>query len=184
MGDSTQKGRSPSFWFILVLTALIVVPYAFPELLTAWPPPSIERRAQRQKVLERIQSVGGWEPLRREALSLMEQHGDDYYGWYRTDTNALPAAIATLKPMQVEYLPSRFLSDFRNGKFTAPPNVRVVRIRIFGMHSTGGHSTPYFGLEIVAGPGSKDYVPMPHEVVSGNRHVHYGKVAEDIYEIY
>lgn len=114
---------------------------------------------------------------------MMEQH-TDYYVWDRRATNALPETIAALKPMSVEYFPSKYLSEMKDGKFTDPPNVRLVRIRVFGMHSTGGHSTPYFGLEIVAGAGSKDYAPRRHEGVSGNRHVNYNRVAEDIYEIY
>jgi hypothetical protein len=184
MDDSTQKRRSPSVGFIVVLVAVFVVPYVLMQFATSWPPPSVERRTQRQKVSERLRSAGGWESLWRDALLLIEQHGENYYDWDRRSTNALPATIASLKPMRVEYYPSKFLSEMKDGKFTDPPNVRLLRIRVFGMHSTGGHSTPYFGLEIVTGSGSKDYVPRVHAAVSGNRHVSYSRVAEGIYEIY
>ena len=135
-----------------------------------WPPPSVERRTQRRIVLDRIQSIGGWETLRRECLSLMRQHEEDHFYWWSRgrDTNALPASILALKPMSVEY----------------DPTVQALRIRIFGMHSTGGHDTPCFGLEVATGPERKDYKPRPMNAVGGNRHMNYQKVAEDIYEVY
>jgi len=143
-----------------------------------------EREVQRARVNSRIAQAGGWEALRRDCVSLMEQFGDSYHVWNGRDTNGLPATVAALKPMSVQYYPTKFLRELKEGRFTDPPNVQLVRIRLFGMHSTGVHSTPYFGLEIVGGPGSKDYAPSPHDAVSGNRHMSFSKVAEGIYEIY
>ncbi len=184
MADTVHKSKSRVAAIIGAFLVIWVGSYFLMEFATAWPPPSVERRTQRQKVAERIQASGGWEALRRDALSLMEQHRESFYGWDKRDTNALPASIAALKPMGVDYYPTKFLSEMKDGRFTDPPSVRLVRIRIFGMPSTGGHPTPYFGLEIVSGTGSKDYTPRRHEAVSGNRHMNYSRVAEDIYEIY
>jgi hypothetical protein len=54
------------------------------------------------------------------------------------------------------------------------------------MHSTGGHSTPYFGLEIVCSTNAAEYPPKSGNSgdVSGNRHSTYNKVADGIFEIY
>jgi hypothetical protein len=65
------------------------------------------------------------------------------------------------------------------------PQVAVVRIKFFGMHSTGGHSTPYFGLEVVSGPGAETYKPTPSlGGASGNGYRRYRAVTDRIYEIY
>ncbi len=184
MGDSNHRSKRRIVVLIAAFLAISAGSYLVMEFATAWPPPSAERRTQRQKVAERIQASGGWEALRRDALSLMEQHGENFYEWDKHDTNGLPASIAALKPMEVEYYPTKFLSEMKDGRFTDPPNVRVVRIRVFGMPSTGGHPTPYFGLEVVSGTGTKDYTPRPQEATSGNRHVNYSRVTEGIYEIY
>jgi hypothetical protein len=143
-----------------------------------------ERQTQRDTVSSRISQAGGWEALKRDSISLIEQHKDSYFDWNRHDTNALPVAIAALKPMSVEYYPPKFLSELKDGRFTDPPNVHIVRIQIFGMHSTGGRSTPFFGLEVVTGAESGSYRPRPGGGVSGNSHTTYTRVGEDIYEIY
>jgi hypothetical protein len=60
-----------------------------------------------------------------------------------------------------------------------------VHIKVFGMHSSGGHSTPYFGLEVVTGPGAETYRPGPsHGGVSGNGYRSFKAVTDRIYEIY
>jgi len=133
-----------------------------------WPPRSVERRQQRAKVMERVQTAGGWDAIRRDCVTLAEQNTNGFFSHFR-DTNGLPAAIVALKPMMVEYV---------------PPN-GCVRIRIFGMHSTGGHSTPYFGLEVACGTNAESYHPQPaHGGVSGNHYDSYEQVADRIYEIY
>jgi hypothetical protein len=63
--------------------------------------------------------------------------------------------------------------------------VAVVRIKVFGMHSTGGHSTPYFGLEVMSGPDAESYRPRPSRGgVSGNGYRSFSAVTDRIYEIY
>jgi hypothetical protein len=119
---------------------------------------------------------------------LMDQHGDDYFCWDKWghgSSNSLPSKLTDLKPVRLEYLPQKFLSELKNGSFTAPPNVRVIRIRIFGMHhGPAMPDEPYFGLEVVSGPESKDYRPRPVEAAGGNGHTTYIQVAENIYEVY
>lgn len=137
---------------------------------TMWPPRSIERRQQRATLMERVQAAGGWDAIRRDCVALAEQNTEGFYSHFRA-TNGLPAAIIALKPMLVEY---------------APPN-GCVRIRIFGMHSTGGHSTPYLGLEVDTSTNSVSYnhgAGYDNGGVVGNHHSVAEKVAEGIYEIY
>jgi hypothetical protein len=135
-----------------------------------WPPKSVERRQQRAKVMERVQAAGGWDAIRRDCVTLAEQNTNGFYSHFR-DTNGLPAALVALKPMMVEY---------------APPT-GCVRIRMFGMHSTGGHSTPYFGLEVDTSTNTASYnhgAGYDNGGVIGNHHSVAEKVAEGIYELY
>ena len=136
----------------------------------AWPSVSVERKEQRAKLADRVHAAGGWDAIRRDCVRFAEQNTNGFYSHFR-DTNGLPAAVVALKPMTVEY----------------QPQFGCVRIRIFGMHSTGGHSRPYFGLEVDTSTNS---VSNNHGAgygnggVIGNRHTVAEKVAEGIYELY
>lgn len=147
---------------------LIVLSLLNPEM---WPPVSVERREQRAKVMERVQAAGGWDAIRRDCVRFAEQNTNGFHSLGFRDTNGLPAALVALKPMEVEY----------------QPQFGCVCIRIFGMHSTGGHSRPYFGLEVDTSTNS---VSCNHGAgygnggVIGNRHTVAEQVAEGIYELY
>jgi hypothetical protein len=175
-------------------------------LASPWPPTWAERRQQRQKVMERVQAVGGWDALKRDCLSLTESN--EAICWYRGNNSfALPPALAALRPQSVDFVSpklrepkphkaqARPVRAFRSeiGRFVLPElptfssntaEVAVLRIQIFGSHSTGGHSTPYSGLEIISGPGGEDYRPRASRGATGNRHTSYRKVEEGIYEVY
>lgn len=144
-----------------------------------WPPASIERRGQRQKVVERVVAAGGWTALQKECDALVEQYRDSAFVWYRGNTNALPPTIAALKPWSVIFYSPTMMRGSKD-----EPQVPVIRIKIFGLHSTGGHSTPYFGLEVVSGTGAETYSPKPKRVASGNRYWRYTQVTDRIYEVY
>jgi len=115
-----------------------------------------------------MELAGGWDAVRRACADLAEQHTNGFHSQWR-DTN-LPPTILALKPLLVEYA----------------PEYGRVSMRIFGIHSTGGHSVPYFGLEVVTASGSTDYRPDVGYGggVIGNHHSAYDQVAEGIYEIY
>jgi len=145
-----------------------------------WPPRSVERSEQRAKVVERIQAVGGWAALQKDCDALVAQYPDSAFVWYRHDTNALPPTIAALKPWSVIFYSPKVLrgSDYAS-------EFSVVRIKIFGIHSTGGHSIPYFGLEVVCATNAASYRPQPARGgVSGNHYDSYNRVTDTIYEIY
>ena len=167
----------------------------------AWPTPLIERRAQRQKVLDRVQKVGGWDAVRLGCEALVTNYPDGLR-WFPPHSNAwvypnpqteprryyvtnldygpLPAAVAALQPKKIDFYPLSVLREFK-----IEPQVVVVRIKIFGMHSTGGHSTPYYGLEVPYGTGADEYKPRPSRGgVSGNRYSSFRKVADRVFEIY
>jgi hypothetical protein len=166
-----------------------------------WPPLSVERRGQRQKVLERVQTAGGWEVVRLGCEMLVTNYPDGLT-WFPPHSNAwvypnpqaephryyvtnldygpLPPAVAALNPREIQFYPPRFLRDFKDES-----QVALVRIKIFGMHSTGGHSTPYYGLEVPCGTGAESYTPRSSQGgVSGNRHTSFRKVADGVFEIY
>ena len=149
----------------------------------AWPPPFVERRGQRQLVLDRVQSSGGWAAIQKDCDALAEQHRDSVFFWHRGDTNGLPQTLAALQPWSVQFHSPAALHNFKD--FKDEPQVAVVRIKVFGLHSTGGHSTPYFGLEVVSGAGADTYKPKPSRGgASGNRYRSYRPLADRIYEIY
>jgi hypothetical protein len=168
---SEEMRRNPGFHLIWGCFAFVGVLFFLgivePNM---WPPASVERREQRAKVIERVQAAGGWDAIRRGCIILAEQNTNGFYSHWH-DTNGLPTAIIALKPMLVEYVPP----------------YGCVRIRIFGMHSTGGHSTPYFGLEVDTSTNSASYkhgMGYENGGVIGNHHSIYNQVAEAIYEVY
>ena len=169
MADSPpSKGSSLRILFGVAIGLFILV-FILPSCLMWWPPASVERREQRQKVAERVQAAGGWDAIRRDCVWLAEQYTNGFYSHWG-ETNALPPAILALKPRTVEYSPA-------DGR---------VSMRIFGIHSTGGHSTPYFGLEVVTSGKTEGYKPGVGYGggVIGNFHSTYRQVVEGIYEIY
>jgi hypothetical protein len=146
----------------------------------AWPPASIERRTQRQKVLDRVEGAGGWEALRRECIAFAETNEMIQWSrWHTNDSPALPPILMALQPQQVYYVSPKVL-----GPLSGEPKIPIIRIKVFGMHSTGGHSIPYFGLEVIATSSPVDYTPKASPAASGNGHLDHRKVSEGVYEIY
>ena len=144
----------------------------------SFPPRWYERHAQRKKVLERVQAAGGWEALRRDCIALIATN--ESIRWVRgakNDAPLLPPVIKALQPKEVDYISPPKLDSYL-------PRVPIVRIKIFGAYATGGHSTPYFGLQIVASPSIEDYAPTKHPGASGNSHGDYRKVSEGVFEIF
>ncbi len=74
MDNSTRKPTSPLTVLAWILLGLVIFPYLYPRLLMAWPPDWVERRTQRRLLSERIESVGGWDALKRDCALLAEQH--------------------------------------------------------------------------------------------------------------
>jgi len=131
-------------------------------------------------VLERVQSVGGWAAIQSDCDTLAEQHRESAFFWYSGGPDALPSALAALKPQEVRFYSPRVLRDFKD-----EPQVAVVYIKIFGLPSTGGHGIPYFGLQVVCGAGAESYRPRPSRGgAPGNAYTSYTPVTDRIYEIY
>ena len=169
MDNSRPKSWLPRPRFVLVLLVIFAGSLFFSWFLEWWPPVSIERRTQREKLGERVQAAGGWDAIRRDCISLADQHTNGFL-WYRRDTN-LPPAILALKPLTVEY----------------EPQYGCVRMRIFGAHSMPAHSSPYFGLEVDTSTNSARYkhgTGYDNGNVMGNHHSVAEQVAEGIYELY
>ncbi len=170
MNNTTLRSNFPSTGFSVILLVILVVPFFFAEVLTWWPPIPVERHIQREKLAERVQAAGGWDAVRRDCVVFAELHTNGCF-WPWDDTNSLPSALAALKPLRVRY----------------SPQYGCVSVRIFGEHSTGGHSTPYFGLEVNTSTNSADYkhgTGYDNGGVIGNYQSVAKQVAEGIYEIY
>ena len=165
-------------WFGL---AVVLVYFALPRLLMWWPPDWIDRHDQRRVLYERVQSAGGWDALKRDCAKLVDENRDGLR-WSRGSRDYKPpAAIAALKPKEIVYYPP---GSVKGTAFdTAVP---VVRIRIFGLPSTGGHAAPYLGLHVVCSTNAAAYEPPrgSGEGAPGNRYTTFRKVAENVFEIY
>jgi hypothetical protein len=162
----------------LAATGYFFVFYALTINPSVLSPNWLERRRQRSVALERVQIAGGWDAVKRDCVALVTNNPEQRFFWYaRVSTNPLPAAIATLEPQQITLQPRE---PAEKGK----PVFSVVRIKIFGMHSSGGHSIPYYGLDVVCESSSTPYQPESSQAAAGNSHFKYRKVAENIYEVY
>ncbi len=124
-----------------------------------------ETRSLRIQMAQRALSAGGWEAVRRDCLLLMATN--ETFRWTRSqknEANILPPALAVLKPQEVYC------------------DVSVVHLKIFGMHSTGGHSTPYIGVDVVVGPVGE--TSQPKLSAAGHTSRHYSKLSDGVFEIY
>lgn len=189
---------------IIVLSAVVL----FIGVASAWPPLWVERRQQRAKVFEKVRAAGGWDAVKRDCLSLAETNSGFYWERRQDNPHPLPPTLAALAPVDVSSISSETLrsSQYGNpsrrtiqgsgkklGDFPSPeipsgfnekPDFAVVRIKFFGRHSTGGRSTPFYGIEIVTGPGKESYQPQPVQAASGNGHTNFRKIEDGIYEVY
>lgn len=181
MADSPPNQKRSLGW-IFWIPIVLLAPYHFLMLLNSdsFPPRWYERRAQRQKMEARVQSAGGYEVLRRECIAFAQTNETvQWIRWHTNDSPALPPTISALQPQQVYYVSPKLF-----GPHSDEPQIPIIRIKIFGTHATGGHSTPYFGLEVVATPSSEDYTPRARPAASGNSHRDYRKVSDGVYELY
>lgn len=186
-------------WVTLLLIAASFVCRFFPETFSPssrhrWPSVEVERNTERQLILERIESAGGWAALKRDCEVLGGEHQDHSYRWPdgQINVNGLPPAIAALQPMRIDYFCPKEAAEMKKQKvgpgssFVANwigTNV-VVRIYIFGAHSTGGHDQPALGLDVLCEPGVANYSPVLLRSETPLEYWTYRKVAEDIYEFY
>ena len=176
-------------WLHVIWSGLVpVASYLFYLVAwpSAWPPEWLERHNQRQEVLRRIQSAGGWAALKRDCDALAAGYNSDRYHfeWSSGNTNSLPGAIAALRPTKVEFYPRKVLDMFRSGNIPLFGSNLVVRITIFGFHATGGRDQQWLGLDVVCEPGLTNYNPVRRRFTPPWGYWRYRKVAPDIYEDY
>jgi hypothetical protein len=180
MADSSIRKKQPFGWLFWISLGLFVI-YILQYVLAGYLPDWIERSRQRRQVFERVQSA-----LKRDCDGLAIKYKDTPYGltWRRGDTNSLPPAIAVLEPKGVEFYSRNELQQlgFEAVRFEGS-NV-VVRIAIFGAHSTGGHDEPGLGLDVLCEPGVASYAPHRLRSTTPLRFWRYRKIADDIYEFY
>jgi hypothetical protein len=185
--ENAGTHKKVSVWpFVLIPLGLVAVYYFLPFILYGYPPNWLERRGQRQEVLQRIQSAGGWAALKQDCEELADRYKDDRYGfrWLRGDTNSLPPAIAALRPKGVEFYPPSVFKQFGSESVRFFGSNAVVRISIFGAHATGGHDQPWLGLDVLCEHGLASYHPDRLRSTTPLKYWRYRKIAEDIYEYY
>ena len=170
-----DRGRLAKRLVVMALVSTPIVGFLLPAASNSWPPDWVRRRTQRHLILERVRSAGGWLALKRDCNTLVNSHkGDPYefdYRWIEPDTSFVTPAIAALRPKFVQLL--RLEGS----------NV-VVRILIFGAHSTGGRDQPWRGLDVVCEPGVAIYRPDHLRSTTSLGHWTYRKLTDDVYEFY
>jgi len=143
---------------------------------------------ERQKMLERVQALGGWDVLRKDCVSLAEKSGSK--SGYRIvsfiETNDLPAAIIALYPIAVGFFPPNF-DGKTSGSWFNDSDFPVVRIIVFNDYHTGfgGTDKPPLGLDILCGKSTNAY--NPHRLQSETpllKYWSYQKITNDVYEFY
>jgi hypothetical protein len=135
--------RRAAFEILAALVfAVIVIAYLLPnEIRPPWP---VQREQQRKIIRERVESIGGWDTLRKDCVALL-QDGKNEFVW-PSGTNEFAPVFAKLKPREVRAYPDI------NGTM-------IMRMKFFGMHSTGSRGTPYYGLWIICSSNADNYVP-------------------------
>ncbi len=127
--------KHPGLHAALTSLALLLILTGFfaPFMPPAW----VERRAQRKFVFSNVESQGGWPEFKRECDFLIGySHHAGKSQWFSPMGDTLPTPcrmLTALKPRQVEV-------DVWADRPTC------VIIQVFGLHSTGGRDTPYYGL--------------------------------------
>ena len=165
------------FWALPgIFSILILLLFFDPMLINIWPPHWLELKRQRETVQQRVQAAGGWDKLRQDCITFANTNQNDPVYWIRWDTNhvALPPALAAINPFRIEYYSTKLTRT----------EVSALHIQIFGMHRTGGHDTPYYGLDILREPEPKDFQPQSADPRQHHSLLHYRKIAEGIYEVY
>jgi len=199
---SNQMRKHPVIHRIWGCFAFVGVLVFFGVLnLNAWPPLFIERHEQRQEVLQRVQSAGGWKAVRLGCETLATNYPNGFI-WFPSRSNVwvypnptaeshkhyitnldyglLPAAVAALHPKDIRFETPRQLGDVNDDSQTI-----IVSIWIFGTPGSHVHPTPYYGLAVPCGVGADNYKPQISEQgVIGNRHSSVRKVADGVFEVY
>jgi hypothetical protein len=125
MNNPIPQHRCVRPGFVLVLLLILFCRLFLMRLLVWWPPISLERRAQRQVVQERVQKIGGWEAVRLGCETLVSNNPDGFqwspsmssnwvmhfqlqerYNWHlamNLDYGPLPPVLAGLRPFRVDY---------------------------------------------------------------------------------
>ncbi len=173
MGGGSRVVSAPRPFFLLlaaVFAGMVLAAVLWPhELRPAW---SVQRQEQRRAVRDRVTAAGGWDVLRRECVAAFGDKTTDYLRWIprvHSESN-VPPSIVQLRPQDVRV-------------YAAPGEPTIVRIKLFGAHSTGARGIPYYGLWVVCGPTPAGYVPKLDFVgvtVTGK----IEKVAESVFEVY
>lgn len=186
MTESLSHKKRSSGWLLWIPLGLLALLFQLPAIVKWYPPNWLERRSQQQQVWERVQAVGGWSALKRDCDALASRYQDDPTGfiWSNAETNALPPAIAALRPKSVQFFSSKALQPFKGEPLRFMGSNVVVRIAIFGAHSTGGHDQPALGLDVLCAPGIVSYRPDRLRSRSPLRYWRYRKITGDIYEYY
>lgn len=130
----------PASLVILLLIRAILPPFSSGPSWTA------QRQRQRKEVRRRVEAAGGWAMLEQECRSLFSNGQTQLSLLVPGFASNLPPAIASLRAREIK-------------AYAAPDGVPIARLRFFGMQSSGGQSSPYYGLWVVCAPVSNDYTP-------------------------
>lgn len=155
--------------FILTLACIF---FGLPLLWSIslwWPPQWIERREQRNKVALRIVEVGGFSNLVQACAAFASTNQSSTYFVSSFHTNVVyPREILVMKPRQI-------LCERWKG-------IAVVKLQLFGMHSSGGRDAPFYSLIVVTGKTPVDVTDTLEHDLGGRMSIR--NLAEGVFEVY
>jgi hypothetical protein len=154
-------------WITIIGFVYLVVVY----LPNYFPPRWVERISQRKQVAERVQSAGGWGEVLRQSSLFVSTNADPRLDlvvpWAQTNI-VFPPAIKALKPRNIA-------RDSWDG-------VNILKLHIFGIHSTGRRGPAFYSLVVMPDAPQTNVVDLLRQ--------HYGdrqtirQITNGVFEVY
>lgn len=166
------------FTFVVLpfLVAFVLFVIFFPVFAKVrYPSAAQQRPQQRETVAKRVQAIGGWGALRTQCDRLLKEHPHEYL-YYHKHGDALPASLAALSPQEVQAYPTE------PGAGTPP---RVLEIKFYGSHNTGGEYIPYYAVWVWGSATPPKYVGALQDYQdfgTEQSRVKLTKLADGVYE--
>ena len=171
-----------NLWILLISIGLFNTAFGQTDIQKKW------LVVEQKQLLDRVQSLGGWDVLQKDCVSLAEKHNGESDIWYVLQThhpltNGLPASILALQPVRVEYYPGKV--DSTENWFN-DTNYRIVRITVFNKFYTGpgGSDYPPRGIDILCETQTNEYSPHRLLATMPLKYWHYMQLTTNVYEFY
>ncbi len=155
--------------FVLTLVCIFLGLPLLWSISLWWPPQWIERREQRNRVALRIVEAGGFSNLVQACAAFASTNQSSTYLVSSFHTNVVyPREMLVMKPRQI--------------RCEQWKGIAVVKLQLFGMHSSGGRDTPFYSLIVVTEKTPGDVTDTLEHDLGGRMSIR--KLAEGVFEVY